>query len=265
MTFSFNYLGNLGHLGNQMFQYAAIKSLSIKHKRDFVIPPKEIFGKHYSLKLRSSIDNCFNLNCVRNITNFSTYQESHFHFDSKLYEEPPKENIDLFGYFQSEKYFKEIEDEIRKDFTFKDEIYSPTKEQFNSIVGSSSVISLHIRRTDYTTNPNHPTQSKEYYLSSLEKLDPSLPVIILSDDPAWCKTQEIFSDDRFLISESNNCYVDLCLMTLCDYHIIANSSFSWWGAWLSNSKQVIAPKNWFGGECINNSTKDLYCSNWIIL
>lgn len=265
MTFSFNRLGNLGHLGNQMFQYAFIRSLSIKHNRNFIIPPKEVFGKHFYLQLRSCIDDCFELNCERDLGNFPTLQEGHFHFDSEIYENPSSENVDLFGYFQTEKYFKDVEKEIRKDFVFKEEIYSPTKEQFDSIVGKNPTISLHIRRTDYVTNSNHPVQSIEYYHQALNELDQDLPVIILSDDPEWCKTQEIFSGDRFLISESDNCYVDLCLMSLCNYHIIANSSFSWWGAWLAKSKKVIAPKNWFGGDCINNLTKDLYCPDWIIL
>ena len=71
--------------------------------------------------------------------------------------------------------------------------------------------------------------------------------------------------DRFLISESDNCYADLCIMTLCDYHIICNSSFSWWGSWLAKSKKTIAPKNWFGGDCINHTTEDLYLKDWIVI
>jgi hypothetical protein len=248
-----------------MFQYAFIKSMSIKHGRNFIIPPKKIFGKHYYLQLRSCIDDCFELNCERGLSDFPTLQESHFHFDSKIYENPFSENVDFLGYFQTEKYFKNVEKEIREGFTFKEEIYSPTKEQFDSIIGNGSAISLHIRRTDYTTNPNHPTQSIEYYHQALNELDHNLSVIIMSDDPEWCKTQEIFSGDRFLISEGGNCYVDLCLMTLCDYHIIANSSFSWWGSWLAKSKKVIAPKNWFGGSSINYNTEDLYYSDTIIL
>ena len=129
----------------------------------------------------------------------------------------------------------------------------------------SNLISLHIRRTDYVGNINHPMPSlTEYYQKALDQLDDTIPVLIFSDDPKWCKEQSIFSGDRFLVSE-NDPYTDLCIMSLCNYHIIANSSFSWWGAWLSDSKKVFAPKRWFGGNAINNDTSDLYCSNWIIL
>ena len=93
----------------------------------------------------------------------------------------------------------------------------------------------------------------------------NIPVIVFSDDCDWCNTQELFSDDRFMISENNSTDADLCLMSLCDYHIIANSSFSWWGAWLAKSKKVYAPKNWFGGECVNKSIIDVPFNNFEFL
>ncbi|NDB84718.1 MAG: alpha-1,2-fucosyltransferase, partial [Alphaproteobacteria bacterium] len=82
----------------------------------------------------------------------------------------------------------------------------------------------------------------------------------------WCNEQELFSSDRFLIAEGNSNYVDLCLMTLCSAHIIANSSFSWWGAWLAKNNQVIAPSGWFAGS--NNEhidTKDLIPETWTVI
>jgi hypothetical protein len=123
------------------------------------------------------------------------------------------------------------------------------------------VISLHIRRGDYVVNPNHPTQNIEYYRQALNQM-PDLPVIVFSDDPEWCNEQEFFSSDRFAVSEGNTTDADLCLMSLCKYHIIANSSFSWWGAWLAKSEKVIAPKNWFGGDCVNKSVEDMVFGNW---
>jgi hypothetical protein len=257
---SFNYLGNYGHIGNQMFQYASTKGIANKNSTEFFIPETKYFGKAYNT--RSNIDACFDIKCNRSITNFPQYAETKFNFDQKLFN--ISGNIDLLGYFQSEKYFKHIEDEIRKDFCFIPEIYDPTIEIFKSIVGKSSAISLHIRRDDYLSDPNHPIQTLDYYLNALKYFDSDLPVLILSDDISWCKEQEIFSDDRFLISESGNCYIDLCIMSLCDYHIICNSSFSWWGSWLAKSKKTVAPKNWFGGDCINHNTEDLYLKDWII-
>ena len=130
------------------------------------------------------------------------------------------------------------------------------KELYNEVVDGES-ISLHIRRGDYTVNPNHPTQTVEYYDKALSNFDSKIPVFVFSDDPSWCHEQKLFSDDRFLISDGNATEFDLCLMSLCTYHIIANSSFSWWGAWLAKSKKIIAPKNWFSAECSNKSIQDV--------
>ena len=91
---------------------------------------------------------------------------------------------------------------------------------------------------------------------------PDLDVIVFSDDPDWCNAQEIFQPDRFSISESNTVDADLCLMSLCKYHILANSSLSWWGAWLAKSEKIIAPKNWFGGDCVNKSVSDMEFGDW---
>ena len=260
---SFNHIGNYGHLGNQMFQYAAVKALAVKHNRSFMIPPKEVFGKHYYTKLRSSIDDCFNIQCERGISEFTTINEKTFSFDEDLFENFPKENVNLLGFFQSDKWFKHIDVEIRKDFTFIPEYYEPAlelKHQFGDNIGC-----IHIRRTDYLSNPHHQCQGEEYYQSSLSKLPDDCEVLIFSDDPKWCKEQEIFSSDRFLISETNNAYIDLCLMTMCDYIITASSTFSWWGAYLSNAKIIIAPKVWFGPNNSHLDTKDIYCDGWIVL
>ena len=107
----------------------------------------------------------------------------------------------------------------------------------------------------------------DYYKEALSYFGNS-PVLIFSDDPTWCMEQSLFADDRFMISESRNQYIDLCLMTKCSDFIIANSSFSWWGAWLSTSseKQVIAPMKWFGPPLdAQHNTKDLYCEGWMKL
>ena len=86
-------------------------------------------------------------------------------------------------------------------------------------------------------------------------------MIIVSDDPEWCGNQELFKPDRFLISDSGNNIVDMCILSLCKYHVIANSSFSWWGAWLAESEKVIAPKIWFGSQA-NLDDSDLVPQHW---
>ena len=262
MKFCINQLGNNGHLGNQMFQYAFIKALAKKYNANFCIPPNEVFGKFYYQKLFSNIDECFDIKCDRKIEQYPSIHEKFFHYDQELTDNI-KENYNLVGFFQSEKYFKDVETELRfNDFVFKDDIIKSCKEIVAEHKGS---ISLHIRRNDFVTNPNHPLQTNQYYMDALEHFPKDLPVLVFSDDVSWCKTQEMFSDDRFLISETESAYCDLYIMSNCDYHVICNSTFSWWGAWLSHSKSVIAPKNWFSGDCVGNDTKDLYLPHWKLL
>ncbi len=263
---SFNNLGNLGRLANQMFQYASLKGIARKNGYEFCIPSKDLFGIS-DLNVRSSdctIHDCFDLsNIHQEIIKQPLLQEKGFGFDEQFLSNCP-DNVDLFGYYQSEKYFKHIEDEIRKDFTFKKEVLDLSLDFFKNFE-NTKVISLHIRRGDYVVNSNHPVQTIEYYEKALEYFDDTLPVLVFSDDSEWCKQQELFIPDRFMISEENSTDADLCLMSLCKYHIIANSSYSWWGSWLAKSQRTIAPKKWFDGDCINHSTQDLYCSDWIII
>lgn len=263
----FNLLGNLGRIGNQMFQYASLRGIAANNNLEWIIPEKKVFGK-FDPNVRNndtSIYKAFELKSIKN-TGFidgNTVDESHFHFDENLFNNCP-DNVNLNGYFQSEKYFKNIEIEIRKDFLFKNEIYEVSKQFFDTLL-ATDVISLHIRRGDYVYNPNHPVQNLAYYVKSLEYFESDIPVIIFSDDPIWVKQQKIFDGDRFLVSDGGDTYVDLCMMTLCKYHIIANSSYSWWGAWLAKSKKVIAPKNWFSGINQHYNTKDIYCDEWIVI
>lgn len=258
-----NHLCNLGRLGNQMFQYASLRGLAAKHGYDYCLPPEEYLG---TLDPNCAVSDCTIFDCFnipeapRLLLTAPMVEETCFEFNENLWNSCP-DNVTLFGYFQSEKYFKRMEEEIRNAFTFNSNIIDPCHNYYVNTFPNSKVLSLHIRRGDYLKYPHHPVMVIDYYQKALSMM-PDLPVLIFSDDVEWCKEQEIFSGDRFHISESNNTAIDLCLQSLCDYHIIANSSFSWWGAWLAKSEKVIAPKNWFGPPLTHN-TKDLYCENWI--
>lgn len=262
MTFSFNHLGNHGHLGNQMFQYAALIGLGKKHNRLFCIPHPDVFGKFYYQPLRSNIYEAFNIDCHKGISKFPTIEERQFHFDKDFFENPPKQDCNLLGFFQSEKWFAHADHEVRKAFTFKDEYRYVAEEMRRNLSGE--VISLHVRRTDYLNNANHDSVTLEYYERALKEVPSDCKVIIFTDDPEWAKEQPLFPDDRFFVSETDCPYTDMALMGLCDYHIIANSSYSWWGAWLSSSKKVVAPSTWFGSG-LSHDTKDIYCDGWTIL
>ncbi len=273
----FNALGQLGRLGNQMFQYAALKGIARNRNYEYCFPPlsgqtewdnvEEYYqairegkaGHLLTEPFKMSTNSQLNLQYIDK--DRPVIGEKTFAFDETLFNKCP-DWIDIRGFFQTEKYFKHIRKELLQDFTFKDEILEPCKEMIGEI---ENPISLHIRRTDYITNSNHTPLGIDYYQKALEYFDDGL-ILVFSDDPVWCNQQEMFSSDRFLIAEGNSGYVDMCLMTLCKGHIIANSSFSWWGAWLSNSEKVIAPSQWFTGSDNDSvDTKDIYCTDWVVV
>jgi len=268
-----NFLGKMGQLGNQMFQYASLRGIAKNRGYNFCIPyNKEVFVDSLGNRIKIELFDAFVMSNVLQMNiqlidkDRPIISESGFEFDEKLFNEC-EDWISLCGYFQSEKYFKNIEQEIRQDFIFKPEIANPCKSQMSEI---DKPIAVHIRRGDYLKNfQNHNNLTLDYYEKSLSKFDSDRTVIIFSDDPKWCKEQKLFGGDRFLVSESNSSYIDLCLMSLCTDFIIANSTFSWWGAWLSKSinKTVYAPdpKKWFGPNNAHLNTSDIIPSEWRIV
>jgi hypothetical protein len=260
----FNVLGQLGRLGNQMFQYAALKGIAANCGYNICIPESKNQNEWTDHQLNTvfKMSTLVPLNYQYIDYNRPIITEETFSFNKKLFENCP-DWITLQGFFQSEKYFKHIRNQLLIDFEFHDNIIESAKQV---ICNWNKPISLHIRRTDYVTNPNHTVLPIEYYDQSLNMFDDDREVIIFSDDPEWCLNHSLFSSDRFMVSQTGNTALDLCLMSLCSAHIIANSSFSWWGAWLSNSEKVIAPFGWFEGS--NNQhldTKDLIPENWIVI
>jgi hypothetical protein len=270
MTIGFNALGRMGRLCNQMFQYAALKGIARNTGVDCCIPHyTQAVDDGIGNMLRTELFDSFDLDVKIGLLNNGhapVVNERHFHFDEELFKMCP-DHVDLRGYFQTEKYFKHIEKEIRSDFTFKNEILVPCKEMIESV---ENPIALHVRRGDYIQNSeNHFNLPIAYYEAALSKFDANRNVIVFSDDPVWCHDEGTFADDRFIISENEDNRVDLCLMSLCDDFIIANSSYSWWGAWLSTNKDktVIAPSQWFGktGYTKDHDTKDLIPNDWTII
>ena len=123
-----------------------------------------------------------------------------------------------------------------------------------------------MRRGDFIHNSgNHPVLTANYYKTALEMFDDDRQVIIFTNDVEWCKNHELFSSDRFAVAEGGDQFYDLCLMTMCSDFITANSSFSWWGAWLGNRGKVVCPSGWFGPNLQHNNTEDLYCEDWIVV
>lgn len=259
-----NYLGRMGQLGNQMFQYAAIRGIAAKRGYGYTIPD-------HSEKIKDSLGNILRIELF-DVFDIQPQQtgylladgartEMHFHFDEDILDNCP-DNVTIIGYFQSEKYFKHIEEDIRNEFTFKREYLEACEPHRPHMQGS---IALHIRRGDFLINSlNHHNLSMKYYENALKEFPEDQNVVIFSDDPVWCKEQELFSSDRFSVCESGSSYVDLCLMSMCSDFIIANSTFSWWGAWLSRNKdkKVVYPSKWFGPNNADKLTKDLFPEEW---
>ena len=268
MTIAFNYLGKMGQLGNQMFQYAATLGVARKMGVPFCIPNHdEVFDDGIGNKLRIELFECFDIkpDRVGFLNTQNVFTEDGFEFAQKFFDVDVNMDFSLYGFFQTEKYFKHCADEVRQQFTFKKQIVDECKETVEDCF--EEPIALHIRRGDFLINSgNHHNQSLDYYEEALKRFDAShRQVIIFSDDPDWCMEQPLFSDDKFIVSNGNSSFHDLYLMSQCSDFIIANSSFSWWGAWLAGEGRVLAPKKWFGPNNSHLNTKDLYCRNWEIV
>ncbi len=279
---SFRSIGYMGRLGNQMFQFASAIGISKKIGLDVFFPTENCSTflsngpidpkTGVNMRVKCDLLDCFNIPLdffkgIQDIRVFRGIQEKEFTFDPDMYR--IEDGTDLIGYFQTEKYFKEVRNLILEYFNFKKEIQDSAinywKDEVENFLQGSSCVSVHVRRGDYTLYPNHhPTCSKEYYEKAINLFEEDDKFLIFSDDLEWCR--ENFNSPRFHIVDSKNPYVDLKIMTMCDHHINANSSFSWWGSWLNQkeNKRVICPRNWFG-PAINKDTRDVYCEGWEII
>jgi hypothetical protein len=276
----YNLIASPGRLANQMFKYAALKGISKNMGYEYCIPPSyPIIEKNkllyktttkYLLKRNKHNHKLFSafqmksLNKVQinYLSSDELIQEKSFEFDEEIFNNCP-DDINIWGFFQSEKYFSNVRESILDDFSFKKKFREKAKLELRRF---ESPISIHIRRSDYLTNENHSPLGVDYYDSAISNYPKNSTFLIFTDDVSWVKNQKLFKQNNmFVMSELlKNNYLDLCSMTMCDSHIIANSSFSWWGAWLSKQKKVIAPKYWFKNSKLEYlNTKDLIPSNWI--
>ena len=250
-----------GGLGNQMFQYAYGKHLSYKYNTELRLDTR--FYDYPGTPKREFTLNKFPNTFPNTDMKLSLTGQVYKIDDDFKYKELPNplnDNYYLDGYWQSEKYFKESSDLIRKDF-------QPSKEVISKLIKTplieTNTISLHIRRTDYvTSNGYHPVQSIEYYKNAIDLIGDYDNIFVFSDDLKWCKDNLNFKNMIFMDDFTD--VEDLHLMSLCNHNIIANSSVSWWGAWLNNNgdKKVIAPSKWFGDKT-NLTSDDIIPTEWI--
>ena len=285
-------------LANQMFQYAAGRRLAhvlgVELKLDISSFAYDKL-RRYSLGAFNIQENIASLGEVTALKKVTIPQrllaklrhrapgpgprhiaEKHFHFDPEVL--TLHDGVYLEGYWQSEKYFADIAGIIRREFVVKSPQSGKTKELAEMIASKESV-SLHIRRGDYVAdlkeNKIHGVLSLDYYYRCIEKLTRIVRnpyFIVFSDEPQWAISNLSLSYPiTFVEHDSNELsrdIEDLRLMSQCKHHIIANSSFSWWGAWLNprNAKMVIAPKQWFTKEgLMSMRVDDLLPNSWIVL
>ena len=255
----------MGGLGNQMFQVSVTYNLA-KINNDVSV--FNFSGCTTNLQGNTS------LSYLNNI--FSEFLNSNNIIVSKIYEETSfsfkkieyTKNLKLIGYFQSEKYFLESGDEIKNKFLDglkkEKEKYKKINSFVKKIKGDKTLVSVHVRRGDYLNySLTHTPCSLQYYNNSLSFLKDTigdfLPIII-TDDKEWCK--ENFKE--YIISPFENEIEDFILMTICEHNIIANSTFSWWGAYLNQNKEkiIIGPKKWFGPNG-HQDQQDIIPNKWI--
>lgn len=286
-----------GGLGNQMFQYAIGRSLAEDKKTDFKLDisgyknQKGITPRQYALQVfnvRESFASQADINWLIKfftahkmgklflklynffpLKNKYYIKEPHYHFFKEIFDISGENYLD--GYWQSEKYFKNIEKIIRQDFTLKSELNDRLDKDLVNLISKTNSVSVHIRRSDYITNKaanqTHGVCSVDYYERAIKKIGESvddLHLFVFSDDIPWVKDNLKSNYPITYVSDGNyKDYEEMILMSYCKHNIIANSSFSWWGAWLNNNygKIVIAPINWFVDKSYN--AKDLILENWI--
>ena len=261
----------IGGLGNQMFQYAAGKTLA--HLNNSILKLDVSSFEEYKLRnfdllnfnttidfaTQQEIDNLLPAHNFEKAFQYLSplskrtyYREKHFHFDEKFLKLGG--NVFLKGYFQSEKYFLPVQEIIRNDFTCKESAVNNVTNFSRQLIEQNSV-SIHVRRGDYAKDPEiaerHGALGANYYRAAIELIKGRVtnPVFyIFSDDMAWAKENLEIPEAVYVTNEITKDHIeDLYLMSRCRHNIIANSSFSWWGAWLNNDpgKNVVAPKKWF--------------------
>lgn len=293
-----------GGLGNQMFQYAIGRQISLINKTELKFDlsgfdknknVSEVIRKDLRLSIFDSPINIATQQEIGNVRNSKLpliekllyrlqkrknipyyrknelFESQWFKFDRNILK--AGKNAYLTGYWQSFHYFHAIRTILLKDFAFKTHPDTKLYPYLNEINKQNS-ISLHIRRGDYIKNPEtfnlHGICSPEYYQAAIKEITAKVnnPVFyIFSDDPEWVKENFAMSFPCIFVLQTpaEHDFFDMYLMSLCKHNIIANSSFSWWGAWLNNNpkKIVIAPKQWMANPGID--TTDLIPTNWIRL
>lgn len=277
-----------------MFQCAAARALALDRGAAFKLDVSafQSYAQHQGFQLAQAFQGPFDIAAVSDLEDLLGWQrrplaqrmlarasmaslrrkglvvEPHFQHWAAIREAPA--HCYLMGYWQSEKYFQGVAPTIRADFAFRSPLAGRNEALANDILGLNAV-SLHVRRGDYvndrTTAATHGVCSLDYYRKAIQYMEDRVdnPVVfVFSDDMPWVRQHLALPLPVRYVEHNERAYDDMHLMSLCKHHVIANSSFSWWGAWLNPAprKIVVAPRQWFA---VDRRTEDLLPASWVAL
>lgn len=284
-----------GGLGNQMFQYAAAKSLALKNNDELKINtsllekmPHRIDAPHYAYRKYELED--FAITAPRATTSEITFWHRPYFWGffrlafwsigRRIFRNPGKEkdehtfdpslfnlkgNVTLDGYWQSPRYFEMIADVLRKEFTPRHPMSLEAQRFEKEIKSKKNPLVVHVRRGDYLHFPQYIITNKDYFergMSEILQQEDIDHIFVFSDDLEWCKENLVFLKPVTFVAmlPGRKDFEDIVLMSLGHHFVISNSSFSWWGAWLSSftGKKVIVPKKWIG----ENERADMIPAEW---
>lgn len=282
-----------GGLGNQLFQYAFARSIATNRRLTFSLDTSllsksraEITLRYFELSFfnyQGKIEKKRSLSLLKFISRNKWiaslfrlpyyYKEIPDTYDENFLNLPPDTVYE--GYWQCYKYFQNISKILMDDLDKRIPLSSASELSLKKIISSHNSVAIHIRRGDYLTNPAaikfHGALSMDYYSESISRVLNYLDkthFFVFSDDPEWCKKNIKFKSNEVTFISHNtgaNSWQDLILMSYCNHHIIANSSFSWWGAWMADQRHgvkrtIFAPKRWFYGADTNSV--DRFPQHW---
>lgn len=265
---TFREMGRWGRLGNQMFQYATLLATARRRGLRFGIPRSTVAGDEYQhLALPDGFplltaDECPPPPCPPDVPQFREAAWDAFHPELA----DVADGTDLLGCFQSEWYFRDFRPDLLAEFAPRPETATAAREFVATVRAESRapVVGVHVRRGDYLTTDFLLVLGADYYARALA-LFPGHAAILCTDDPAWCR--ERFRG-AYHLSPFTDKFADLEVLRACDHVVIANSTFSWWGAWLNESpgKRVVMPRKWIRADLARRPVlPGLYCDGWIVL
>lgn len=286
-----------GGLGNQMFQYAAGRALALRRGEPLLLNTHSFplyDGRSYVLDRYCTVGELAPARAVRRLTRqgYGRYTDAllrkaerllgkppavvrerrPFQYDPQLFADLPTD-VYLEGYWQNERYFQDISGTIRRELTLR-ALPEGKNAQLLAAIEGCTAVSLHVRRGDYVVNKAalafHGVCSPDYYRRAIETIAQHIVsphFFVFSDDIAWVKENLAIPQSVTFVAHNGPAaaHEDLRLLQACKHHIIANSTFSWWGAWLSEwpDKLVIAPRRWLND--LRHDTSDLIPAGWLRL